>query len=243
MSEGFLSRLRGCGRASEPGTGAGPRPGPEHDGARGGRGPGLAAGPRFRGAAPGTKDCPTCAGGAGTSPRAASARTREVTSGACQPEKGPARGRRGGTFAATPRPSGRGPNAEAGSAGPARLTFPLTPAGSFIFMRRVKGGTRSPAAPRPLAACPAPLEAPAPVGRPRLPPRGGSFHLVTTQKCVAPAPPPPRPCPRLGGGFLPWEGRRGGSSFLGQVRGDPGLAAPSFPPSKIAPVIILIFKM
>lgn len=42
---------------------------------------------------------------------------------------------------------------------------------------------------------PAPAEAQAPVGRPRLPLRGGSFHLVTTQKCVAAAPPSVVPAP------------------------------------------------
>lgn len=176
--------------------------------AHGGRRPRLGAGPAFRGAAPGTKDCPTCAGGVGTSPRAAPARTRAVTSGACQPEKGLSRGGRGGTFVSMPRLSGRGPTAEAESAGPGPPHTSAGPGRLIHIHERVKGGTRVPPAPRR----PAPAEAPAPVGRPRLPPRGGSFHLVTTQKCVAPAPPPPRPCPGRGGGGGLFPGKAGGAA-------------------------------
>lgn len=85
----------------------------------------------------------------------------------------------------------------------------------------VEAGPGSPSAPRPPAWDPAPAEAQAPAGRPRLPLWGGSFHLVTTQKCVAAAPPCPRVClwgllraregaqrPRKGLLLSPGKGRR-----------------------------------
>lgn len=204
----------------------------------------LAVGRGLQGAAPGTKGGPTCAGGAGTSPEVAPARAREVTSRARRPEGGPARGGGRGVSGQT-TPPGAGPRRGAGPMGRGRLALPLAWAGSFIFMQRVTGGPRVPAAPRPRAADPSPAEAPAPVGRPRLPPPGGSFHLVTTQKCVSPAPPPPRLCP----------GR--GVSSLGRQRGGPrgGAAPPSWgraigmrltlpflPSSNLELVTILIFK-
>lgn len=182
----------------------------------GDRRPRLATGRGLQGAAPGTKGGPTCAGGAGTSPKVAPARAREVTSRARQPEGGPARAG-GGASSGRVRPQGEGQRLGGGATG---LGPPRTSARRgrlFIFIRRVRGGAWIPATPRPRAADPSPAEAPAPVGRPRLPPPGGSFHLVTTQKCVAPAPPPPRFC----------SGR--GVSSLGRQRG--GARRGAAPPS------------
>lgn len=64
------------------------------------------------------------------------------------------------------------------------------------------------------AALRPPAADPAPAGRPWLPPRGGSFHLVTTQKCVAPAPPPPHTGP---GVSPPSEDRGWGGDWDGRV--------------------------
>lgn len=207
--------------------------------------PRLAAGRGLQGAAPGTNGGPTCAGAAGTSPKVAPARAREVTSRARRPEGDPARGGGGGASAGRPRPQGAGPMRGAGPLGRGRLALPLAGAGSFIFIRRVRGGPRVPAAPRPRAADPSPAEAPAPVGRPRLPPPGGSFHLVTTQKCVAPAPPPPHLCPGRGVSSL---GRQGGGARGGVAPPSWGrsigmwLTLPFLPSSNLALIIILIFK-
>lgn len=68
------------------------------------------------------------------------------------------------------------------------------------------GGARLSLSAPPPAWDPASAEAQAPAGRPRLPLWGGSFHLVTTQKCVAAAPPCPRVC--LWGLFLAREGAK-----------------------------------
>lgn len=92
----------------------------KRDGARSSRRRGLAGGPGLRVRAPGTKCSPTCAGGAGASPRMAPARAHEVTSGARRPEEGLAwgGGEKGVDFAARPRPSSHGSSAGAGPAGP-----------------------------------------------------------------------------------------------------------------------------
>lgn len=101
----------------------------------------LATGPGFRWAAPGTKNCPTCAGGAGTSPRAAPARTPEVTSGACQPEGGPAR--EGGTERSLPSHTfRREPTTEAEPPGSA--SHFRSPAHSYSY----EGEGRDPGPPR-----------------------------------------------------------------------------------------------
>ena len=77
---GFLSRLPGCGRDCEPDSGTRSRPGGRQAGSEleEQRALGPRAGgwwkPRPRGPAPETKGDPTCARGAGTSPRAAPAR-------------------------------------------------------------------------------------------------------------------------------------------------------------------------
>lgn len=122
------------------------------------------------------------------------------------------RGTGGGASSGRVRPQGEGQRRGGGATrlGPPRTSARRGPL--FIFIRRVRGGAWIPAMPRPRAADPSPAEAPAPVGRPRLPPPGGSFHLVTTQKCVAPAPPPPRFCSGRGVSSL---GRQGGGARRG----------------------------
>lgn len=107
-------------------------------------------------------------------------------------------------------------------------------------------GSSSPAAPPPSAWDPAPAEAQAPVGRPRLPLWGGSFHLVTTQKCVAAAPPSVVPAPGCVCGVSSLRGKeqRGQgkdcSSPLGKVGRNAGRAAAS---SLLVPVIsFLLFS-
>lgn len=123
-------------------------------------------------------------------------------------------GRAGRKEARSGRPrAGHAPNqatppapAEAGPASPAAL-FPLAAGASCIFMTEAWPGPGT-AELRPPAADPAPA------GRPWLPPRGGSFHLVTTQKCVAPAPPPPHTGP---GVSPPWEEWGWGGDWGGRI--------------------------
>lgn len=250
VSEGFLPRLPGCRRTQQPGSGAGLRPGPEQERQRA-QGPRAGAGgsTRVSGVAPGTKDCPTCAGGAGTSPRAAPPRTREVTSGACRPEKGSARagGEGRSPLCHAPRPRALG----GGGASPARTASHFRwPGGSFIFMRRVRGGTRVPRRARPPGRRSSPGGGSGPSGAPPASASGREFPLGHDSKMCRSRSSAPSSLPWARGRGKRAEGLsqrsrqdgRGGSSFLGQVRGDSGLTAPSFAPSKIAPVIILIFK-
>lgn len=79
--------------------------------------------------------------------------------------------------------------------GPLALPPPVASFIFIIFMRGEWGRARLARGAPPPTWDPAPAEAQAPVGRPRLPLRGGSFHLVTTQKCVAAAPPSVVPAP------------------------------------------------
>lgn len=122
--------------------------------ARRSRGPGLAAGPGLRGAAPGTKGRPYLCWGCGHLPPKAPARAREVTSGARRPEGGPARGGWGGLSAAGqgPQPLGRG-GGGASQAGAASHFRSLPPV--IHIHERVRGGAqgRGPA-PRPQARIP-----------------------------------------------------------------------------------------
>lgn len=161
---------------------------------------------------------------------AVAARARKVTSGSRRPEGGPERvGRRG--VPARPRPSGRSSRRGRGQRVGVALHFRSPHL--FIFIKWAWAGPVSWPRPAPGIAPhprdPAPAEARAPVGRPWLPPLGGSFHLVQTQKCVALVPPPLRPYPvrrvsslgrqeglaRAGGGFSPdrsvgmWDWPRG----------------------------------
>lgn len=73
---GFLSRLPGCRRDCEPDSGARSRPGGRQAASELEKQRGGWWKPRPRGPAPETKGGPTCAMGAGTSPRAAPARAR-----------------------------------------------------------------------------------------------------------------------------------------------------------------------
>lgn len=252
VSEGFLPRLRAAGAPRSLAPGPDPALGRSKGGnAHRGRGPGLAAAPGFQGVAPGTKDCPTCAGGAGTSPRAAPTRTREVTSGAGQPEKGPARA--GGAGRSTPRHAPR-PWALGGGGGGASRARTASrfrwPGRSFIFMRRVRGGTRVPRRARPPGRESSPGGDSGPSGAPPASASGREFPLGHDSKMCRSRSSAPSSLPWARGRGKSAEGlsqgsredRRGGSSFPGQVRGDSGLTAPSFAPSKIAPVIILSFK-
>lgn len=148
--------------------------------------------------------------------------------GRSRPEGGPLTGRRGGTLEASHAPSCTSTSvwAELAGLGDA-CTSASSRFASFIFMNRWRRGPARPQRPAlalnapPPAWDPAPAEAQAPAGRPRLPLWGGSFHLVTTQKCVAAAPPCPRVClwgplraregaqrPRKGLLLSPGKGRR-----------------------------------
>lgn len=100
---------------------------------------------------------------------------------------------RGGASRASHASSRPAPAAWA-ALGSARTSAPSRLIHSHHIHEVTGAGPGSPAAPRPPVWDPAPAEAQAPVGRPRLPLWGGSFHLVTTQKCVAAAPPCPRVC-------------------------------------------------
>lgn len=135
---------------------------------------------------------------ASSSPRQAVEHTREVTSRARPAGRRPPSGTAGGVGhprLATPS-AARLPRCGQSQQGWGPLALP-PPVASFIFIifMRGGGGARLALGAPPPTWDPAPAEAQAPVGRPRLPLRGGSFHLVTTQKCVAAAPPSVVPAP------------------------------------------------
>lgn len=242
-------------RAQGPGSGAGPRPGPEQDGPRA-QGPRSGAGgsARASGGGAGDKERPyLCwgrrhlpAGGSRAHPRG---HVRGVPAG-----KGPARAGGAGRSPPGHAPC-RGPWAQRGRGqpGPDSLSLPL--ARPLIHIHE-EGQGRDPGPP----PCPPPLPPRRPRVQPRRRPRpqwgAPGFRLgegVSTwsrlKNVSLPLLRPLVPALREGEGERAeglsrgsGEDGRGCSSYPGQVRGDSGLTAPSCAPSKIAPVIILILK-
>lgn len=224
MNEGFLSRLPGRSHAESLAQGTSGTRGPTGlAGASRAGGAGAAGGTRSSGRRRRGQRAALPARGVRAPPpgrlRRAPARSRPGRAGRKEALRGA-----GGAGRLRPghAPPAVDPRRGRSHPGRHRLALSLARAGSFIFIRLGGAGPGFPAAP-----CPPPLprlwipprrRLRPQVGRPQLPPRGGSFHLVTTQKCVAPAPPPPRPCPG-GGGLLP--GKAGGA-------GPRGTAPPSW---------------
>lgn len=160
---------------------------------------------------------PCCAGGAIASPRKlrrAPARSRPGRAGRKEAPRG------SGCPQRDHAPPTKCPQRGRSQPVRGRLTLPLAPGGSSIFMMRMRGGVHV-SSQRP---APGPGSRPGggcgPSGAPPASASGREFPLGHDSKMCRSCSSAPSSLPWRGS--PPSEGRRGGSSFLGQVLGDRG---------------------
>lgn len=207
MNEGVLSR--------EPSPGADPALGgsqaqPRTEEQRAG-GPPASAGCGTRAPGGGAEDKGRpylCGGRAGTSPKVAPARAREVTSRARRPEGGPARGGGRGVIGQT-TPPGRGATAGAGPLDRSRLALPLARAGSFIFIKTGEGRVPCPRGAPPPGRRSLPGGGSGPSGAPPASASGREFPLGHNSKMCRSRSSAPSSLP-WAGGLHPRKARRAG---------------------------------